>query len=92
LRLIPVPYLFSIAVIISPDITRQIKSRRMRWVGHVARIGKDRKVYKVWWESPKERNNSKDVRVDGRVELECVLRTLAGVCVCVCVVDSADSG
>jgi hypothetical protein len=28
----------------SPDITRQIQSRRMRWVGHVARMGKDRKV------------------------------------------------
>jgi hypothetical protein len=31
----------------SPDITRQIKSRRMRWAGHVARMGEGRKVYKV---------------------------------------------
>jgi hypothetical protein len=31
----------------SPDIIRQIKSRRMRWEGHVARMGKERKVYKV---------------------------------------------
>jgi hypothetical protein len=31
----------------SPDITRQVKSRRMRWVGHVARMGEERKVYKV---------------------------------------------
>jgi hypothetical protein len=31
----------------SPDIIRQVKSRRMRWVGHVARMGEDRKVYKV---------------------------------------------
>jgi hypothetical protein len=31
----------------SPDIIRQIKSRRMRWAGHVARMGKARKVYKV---------------------------------------------
>jgi hypothetical protein len=29
----------------SPSIIRIIKSRRMRWVGHVARIGKNRKVY-----------------------------------------------
>jgi hypothetical protein len=28
----------------SPDIIRQIKSRRMRWVGHVACLGKGRKV------------------------------------------------
>jgi hypothetical protein len=31
----------------SPDIIRQIKSRRMRWVGHVARMGEGRKVYRV---------------------------------------------
>jgi hypothetical protein len=31
----------------SPDIIRQIKSRRMRWAGHVARMGEKRKVYKV---------------------------------------------
>jgi hypothetical protein len=31
----------------SPDIVRQVKSRRMRWAGHVARVGEDRKVYKV---------------------------------------------
>jgi hypothetical protein len=28
----------------SPDIIRQIKSRRMRWVGHVARMGAGRNV------------------------------------------------
>jgi hypothetical protein len=31
----------------SPDIIRQIKSRGMRWVGHVARMGKRRNVYRV---------------------------------------------
>jgi hypothetical protein len=31
----------------SPDIVRQIKSRRMRWAGHVARMGEGRKLYKV---------------------------------------------
>jgi hypothetical protein len=29
----------------SPDIIRQVKSRRMRWAEHVARMGKERKVY-----------------------------------------------
>jgi hypothetical protein len=28
----------------SPDIIRQVKSRRMRWAGHVARMGEERKV------------------------------------------------
>jgi hypothetical protein len=31
----------------SPDIIRQVKSRRMRWTGHVARLGVERKLYKV---------------------------------------------
>jgi hypothetical protein len=28
---------------LSPDIIRQIKSRRMRWAGHVARTGRGEK-------------------------------------------------
>jgi hypothetical protein len=31
----------------SPDIIRHVKSRRMRWARHVARMGEERKVYKV---------------------------------------------
>jgi hypothetical protein len=31
----------------SPDIIRQIKSRIMRWAGHVARMGEGAKVYRV---------------------------------------------
>jgi hypothetical protein len=31
----------------SPDIIRQIKSRRMRWAGHVAGMGEERKLYNV---------------------------------------------
>ena len=31
----------------SPSIVRVIKSRRMRWAGHVARMGEERGAYKV---------------------------------------------
>jgi hypothetical protein len=31
----------------SPDIIREVKSRRIRWAGHVACMGEERKVYKV---------------------------------------------
>jgi hypothetical protein len=31
----------------SPDIIRQIKPRRMRWAGHVARMGEGRNLYRV---------------------------------------------
>jgi hypothetical protein len=32
----------------SPNIFRVRKSRRMRWAGHVARMGYRRGVYRVW--------------------------------------------
>jgi hypothetical protein len=31
----------------SPDIFRQVKSRRMRWAEHAARMGEESKLYKV---------------------------------------------
>jgi hypothetical protein len=31
----------------SPSIIRMIKSRRMRWAGHVARMGEKRKAYRI---------------------------------------------
>jgi hypothetical protein len=39
----------------SPDIIRQIKSRRMRWAGHVADMGEESEVYEVLVEKT-ERN------------------------------------
>jgi len=33
----------------SPNIVRVIKSRRMRWAGHVARMGEKRGCIRVWW-------------------------------------------
>jgi hypothetical protein len=32
----------------SPNIIRQIKSRRIRWAGHVAHMGEERNVYRVF--------------------------------------------
>jgi hypothetical protein len=31
----------------SPSIIRIIKSRRMRWAGHVSRMGEKRNVYRI---------------------------------------------
>jgi hypothetical protein len=36
----------------SPNIIRQIKSRRMRWVRHVAHMGEEREVYGVFLGNP----------------------------------------
>jgi hypothetical protein len=37
----------------SPDIIRQVKSSQMRWTGHAAHMGEERKVYKVLVRKPK---------------------------------------
>ena len=36
----------------SPNIVRVIKSRRMRWTGHVARMGEERGCIGSWWGKP----------------------------------------
>jgi hypothetical protein len=36
----------------SPSIIRSIKSRRMRWAGHVARMGEKRNVYRLLVRKP----------------------------------------
>jgi hypothetical protein len=41
----------------SPSIIRMIKSRRMRWAGHVARMERIGMHRGYWWESQKERNH-----------------------------------
>jgi hypothetical protein len=51
----------------SPDIIRQIKSRRMRWAGRVARMGGGRNLYRVLVGSTKEKDHLKDQGVDGRM-------------------------
>jgi hypothetical protein len=40
----------------SPSIIRIMKSSRMRWAGHVTRIGRKGTLVACWWESQKERS------------------------------------
>jgi hypothetical protein len=40
----------------SPSIIRIIKSRRIRWAGHVARMGRRGTRIDYWWESQRERD------------------------------------
>jgi len=39
----------------TPNIVRVIKSRRMRWAGHAARMGEERGVYRVLVGKPEGR-------------------------------------
>jgi hypothetical protein len=36
---------------------RIIKSRRMKWAGHVARMGEKGTLIDYWWESQRERDH-----------------------------------
>ena len=38
----------------SPNIVRVITSRRMRWAGHVARMGEERGCIGSWWGNRRE--------------------------------------
>ena len=49
----------------SLNIVQVIKSRRMRWAGHVARMGEERGCIRSWWENRRERDNWGDLGVDG---------------------------
>jgi hypothetical protein len=41
----------------SPNIVRAIKSRRMRWAGHVARMGRGEEYTVFWWGNLMERDH-----------------------------------
>jgi hypothetical protein len=62
----------------SPDIIRQIKSRRMRWAGHVARMEEGRNVYRVLVGKPEGKDHLKDQGVDGRMGSKWTLGGLVG--------------
>jgi hypothetical protein len=60
----------------SPNIIRVIKSRRLRWVGHVARMGERRGAYRVLVGEPEERG---PLRRRGRGWVDNIKMDLRGV-------------
>ena len=57
----------------SPNIIRVIKSRRLWWTGHVARMGKSRGAYKVLMGKREGRNHLEEPGADRRIILKWVL-------------------
>jgi hypothetical protein len=53
----------------SPNIVRVIKSRRIRWAGHVARMGEGRGVCSVLLGGPKARDHWEDLGIGGSITL-----------------------
>jgi len=58
----------------STNIARVIKSRRMRWAGHVARMGEERGVYRVLLGKPEGKRHWGDLGVDGWIILRWISR------------------
>ena len=57
----------------SPNIVRVIKSRRMRWVGHVARMGR-REACASFCGIPEKRDHWGDPGIDGTIILSWIFR------------------
>jgi hypothetical protein len=51
----------------SPNVIRVIKSRRMRWVGHVVRMERKEVHTGFWWGNLREGDHLGDPGVDGRI-------------------------
>jgi hypothetical protein len=57
----------------TPNIVRVIKLR-IRWAGHVARMGERRDYKGFWWGNLRERGHLGDWGVDGRIMLRWIFR------------------
>jgi len=57
---------------VSPSIVRVIKSRRMRWAGHVAGMGEECTGF--WWLNLRERDHLGDPDIDWKIILRRIFR------------------
>jgi hypothetical protein len=58
----------------SPNIFQVIKSRRMRWAGHIERTGRRETYTGFWWRNLRERDHLGDPGVDGWIVLRWYLQ------------------
>jgi hypothetical protein len=58
----------------SPTFVRVIKSRRIRWAWHVARMGREEAYTGFWWGNLRERDHWRDSGVDGKIILRWIVR------------------
>jgi hypothetical protein len=59
----------------SPNIFRVIKSIKMRWAGHVARMGGEKRCMQGFWSGTlRERDHLEDSGIDCRIILRWIFR------------------
>ena len=62
----------------SPNIARVIESRRMRWVGQEASMGRVEVHNGIWWGKLRESDHLEDPGIDGRRILRWIFREWDG--------------
>jgi hypothetical protein len=62
----------------SPSIIQVIKSRRMRWAGHVACMGEIEVRKGFWWGDLREGKHLGDLGIDGRIILKGIFKKWDG--------------
>jgi hypothetical protein len=58
----------------SSNIVRVMKSRRMRWAGHVERKGRGEANTGIWWENLGKRDHLENPGANGRIILRWIFR------------------
>jgi hypothetical protein len=64
----------------SPSIIRVTKSKRLKWPGHIAHMGKRRNAYRVLVGKPEGRNHSENPEVYGRIILKLIFEKWYAAC------------
>jgi len=62
----------------TPDIIPMIKSKTMRWTGHMARVAERRMHAGFWWVNMREMDYLEDTVVDRRIILKCLFKKFSG--------------
>jgi hypothetical protein len=63
---------------LSQNIITVIRSRRMRWAGHVAWMGEMRNAYSILMENLKEKDYSEELGLDAKITLKYILEKECG--------------
>jgi hypothetical protein len=59
---------------LSTKEVKRLMKKKMRWAGHVARMGRGEACTSFWWGNPRDRDHWGDLGVDGRIILRWIFK------------------